>query len=167
MVIIALIAADVGLGLGRHWSVVPHDHFAPMVQVTLAVDMLYIWSLVWSKLSLLLLYYRVFRFGYFKRACYAAGALVGAWAVVSTVLLFILCVPLYKYWDKTVEGHCSDPAPVRLFNSIATIITDVLILCLPLPQIWRLQGLRMVDRIGLSVLFALGFLSVALAPVLL
>lgn len=131
-----------------------------MIQVGITVDIMYTWSLVWSKLSLLALYYRVFGFGYFKRACWAVMVLVVAWAITSSLSLFLLCVPLAKYWDPSLKGHCGDPIPVRLANSVATIVTDVIILCLPIPQIWGLHGLRGTERAGLVLLFALGFLSV-------
>lgn len=154
----ALIAGDVGLGLGLHSKYVAPSNAVPMVQIGLAVDIMYIWSLVWSKLSLLALYYRVFRFGYFKFACWVVAALVLVWALAATISLFLLCVPLAKYWDSSIHGRCIDYAPVRLTNSLATIVTDVMILCLPIPQIWRLHGLRGTEKLGLSVLFTLGFL---------
>lgn len=53
---------------------------------------------------------------------------------------------------------------IRLFNAGATIVTDVMILCLPVPQIWKLQHLRVTEKLGLSVVFALGFLSVTPSP---
>lgn len=154
----ALIAGDVGLGLGLHFKYVAAANAAPMVQIALAVDILYIWSLVWSKLSLLALYYRVFRFGYFKRVCWVVAVLVVLWAMAATITLFVLCIPLAKYWDPTLPGKCMDYAPVRLSNSIATIVTDFMILCLPIPQIWGLHGLRGTEKLGLTVLFTLGFL---------
>lgn len=154
----ALIAGDVGLGLGLHSKYVAASSAVPMVQIGLAVDIMYIWSLVWSKLSLLALYYRVFRFGYFKLACWVVAALVLVWALAATISLFFLCIPLEKYWDSSIHGRCIDYAPVRLANSLATIVTDVMILCLPIPQIWRLHGLRGTEKLGLSILFTLGFL---------
>lgn len=158
IVIVALMAVDVHLGLGLHWRYVPAANAIPIVLVTISIDIMYIWSVVLSKLSLLALYYRVFRFGYFKRACWGVGGLVLAWAIASTIVLFTLCVPFSKYWDPTVEGHCLNFTTVRLCNSIATIVTDVMILCLPVPQIWGLHGLRTGDKLGLTALFALGFL---------
>lgn len=154
----ALIAGDVGLGLGLHSKYVAPANAVPMVQIALAVDIMYVWSLVWSKLSLLALYYRVFCFGYFKRACWVVAVLVLVWALAATISLFLLCIPLAKYWDTTIPGHCMEYAPVRLANSLATIVTDVLILCLPIPQIWGLHGLRGAEKLGLTILFTLGFL---------
>lgn len=140
----------------------PVANLVTMIQLSLTVDIMYTWGLVLSKLGLLALYYRVFRFGYFKRACWVVAVVVVAWGIVATISLFLLCIPLNKYWEPTVAGQCFDPAPVRLANSISTIVTDVIILCLPIPQIWGLHGLRRTDRIGLTAVFAMGFLSVLL-----
>lgn len=124
--------------------------------------------MVWSKLSLLFLYYRVFRFGYFKQAGYAIGALVIAWAIVATFLTYFYCFPISKIWDLSKSGYCIDSTAIRLFNASATILTDVMILCLPIPQIWKLQHLRFAEKMGLSVVFAIGFLCVLLpySPIL-
>lgn len=155
---VCLIAVDVSLGLGLHMKYVPAANLPTMIQVGLSVDIMYTWCLVWSKLSLLALYYRVFRFGYFKLACWIAAILVVIWAMASTISLFLLCIPLAKYWDSSIHGRCIEYAPVRLANSLATIVTDVIILCLPIPQIWGLHGLRGTEKLGLTLLFALGFL---------
>ncbi|KAJ4406059.1 hypothetical protein N0V82_010205 [Gnomoniopsis sp. IMI 355080] len=163
VLVAGLIAGDVGLGLGLHAQFVAEGHAVSMVQLALAIDIMYIWCIVWSKLSLIALYYRVFGFGYFKSACWVVAMLVVAWAIASTISLFLLCVPLAKYWNGSLKGHCSDPAPVRLRNSIATIITDVMILCLPIPQIWGLHGLRVTDRFGLTIVFAVGLFVVSIA----
>lgn len=128
-----------------------------MIKVALVIDVLYLWSLVWSKISVVLLYCRVFRFGYIKWVAYAIGALVIALAMISTFLTGFLCVPLSKDWDPSLPGYCLDETYIRIFNSASTIFTDIIILCLPAPQIWRLQ-LRKSEKVGLTCLFALGLL---------
>lgn len=154
---ISFFAGTISLGLGRHVEYVPPNNIATLVKMALVIDILYIWSLVWSKISVLLLYYRVFRFGYFKTAVYALGAFVVVLAIVSTVLTCILCVPLRKAWDKDVPGYCLSEENLRIFNSASAIFTDIVILCLPIAQIWRLQ-LRKSEKAGLICYFALGSL---------
>lgn len=151
------VSAAVALGLGLHVKEVPPSHTFSLLKVALVIDVLYLWSLVWSKISVLLLYYRVFRFGYFKTAAYAIGALVVALAIVSTLLLGFICVPLSKVWDPSLPGYCLSQTSVRIFNSTSTIFTDLIILCLPAPQIWKLQ-LQKSKKAGLTCLFALGSL---------
>lgn len=147
------------MGLGRHAEHVSLQDVVSLAKIALVIDVLYLWNLAWSKISLLLLYYRVFRFGYVKSAAYAIGALVVLLAVVSTFLTGFLCVPLSKVWDDSLPGHCLDQQNLRIFNSVSTIVTDIIILCLPMPQIWKLQ-LQRAQKTGLTCLFALGFLWV-------
>lgn len=104
---VVIIAINIALGLGLHADSLSWDTVGPMAILVLVVDTFYIWSLVCSKLSLLLLYYRVFRFGYFKMAAYAIGALVSAWGLVATILAFTTCVPARKLWTPSLPGHCS------------------------------------------------------------
>lgn len=155
--LVALISTAVGLGLGLHLFSVDPANYVTMIKVVLVVDFFYIWSLVWSKTSVLCLYYRVFPFGYMKRMGCGMAALVVVWAIVSTVLLFHVCVPLRRLWDLNAGGHCHDATTFRLFNSVATIVTDLVILSLPLPQIWRLH-LRTVEKVFATAVFGLGFL---------
>lgn len=148
------------MGLGRHVEYVSSKDVVSLAKIALVIDVLYLWNLAWSKISVLLLYYRVFRFGYLKSAAYAIGALVVLLAVVSTFLTGFLCVPLSKVWDDSLPGHCLSQQNLRIFNSASTIVTDIIILCLPMPQIWKLQ-LRKAQKTCLTCLFALGFLWVS------
>lgn len=157
LLLVAVMATAVGFGLGLHGADIDHANAIPMVKTVLVAEILYNWSLVWSKTSLLVLYSRVFCFGYMRCAGCAVGALVVVWAVVSTVWMLLLCVP----FDGSLEGLDSEPIAFRLFNSVGTIITDMMILSLPVPQIWGLHGLRAIEKASLTALFGLGLLSVS------
>lgn len=156
---VAATSAAVGLGVGLHVRDIPLENGVPLIKAVLVVDFFYIWALVWSKLSLLLLYYRTFRFGYIKSAGITVGALILGWAVASTVLLFLICVPLNRLWDPhVVGGHCADSTKFRLVNSVITIVTDLVIMCLPMPFIWSLHSLKRMEKVSLSAIFCLGIL---------
>lgn len=81
-----------------------------------------------------------------------------SWAIAATFLTYFYCFPLSRIWDLSKPGHCIDSTAIRLFNAAVTIATDIMILCLPIPQIWNLQNLRFIEKMGLSVVFAMGFL---------
>lgn len=103
---VVAIAKAMTLGLGLHADSLSWDSIVEMIILTLVVDTFYILSLVCSKLSLLLLYYRVFRFGYFKKAGFAIGALCSAWGVIVVILSFTSCSPARKLWTPSLPGHC-------------------------------------------------------------
>ncbi|KAK0722394.1 hypothetical protein B0T26DRAFT_604717, partial [Lasiosphaeria miniovina] len=52
------------------------------------------------------------------------------------------CVPVHKYWDPTVPGHCNNEADQYLVTSGLTILTDVLVLVIPIKIVVGLQAAR-------------------------
>lgn len=144
------------LGLGRHSAVVS-ENLVRISQLVVAGQVLYVFNLVWSKVGLLLLYYRIFRFANVKRWSYLIGGFVFGWAVIMTFLFCFVCVPLEKLWNPAAEGYCIDQVATWIANAASTILTDLMILVLPLPAIWKLQ-LSWREKYGLLVAFTLGFL---------
>lgn len=112
-------------------------------------------SLSTTKLSILFQYLRIFPNRRFRLSCYLVISLVvafGIWAVVSG---FLNCVPVERFWDDSVQGHCLSFAGVWLFNASFNMATDLTLLVLPMPMLLHLQLPRR-QRNGLMVLFALG-----------
>jgi hypothetical protein len=66
-------------GMGLHADKVPMDDIVRMAKFLVVAEILYVFNLVWSKLSILLMYYRIFNFPYFKKMAYIIGAFVIAW----------------------------------------------------------------------------------------
>jgi hypothetical protein len=131
-------------------------------KLLLASDMMYVSSLSLSKLSALLMQYRIFDVAHnFKRWVWAIGTFVVAWWVVVFLLLIFLCWPVQKRWDVSIPGHCSSRSSGSIANSVMTIVGDVMLLVLPIPQIWKLQ-LRLTEKILLTLIFCLGFWYVPL-----
>lgn len=62
------------------------------------------------------------------------------------------CVPVYKYWDKTVPGHCNNEALQYLITSGLTVLTDVLVLIIPIKIVIGLQVARKLKIILICLL---------------
>jgi hypothetical protein len=60
------------------------------------------------KISILLQYRRIFVQSRIQRIILVFLVLFGVWTIVSTLLLSLVCVPVAKFWEPTVEGHCLD-----------------------------------------------------------
>ena len=148
-------------GLGLHADVVDPERVIVMLKELVAAETLYAWSLGWTKLSVLLMYYRVFRVRHFKVTAYAIGILVMSWVVCVTFLFIFTCAPVEKLWYPDVPGRCISQTGTWIANGVSTIITDLMILVLPAPHIWRLQA-RTAIKIGVCVSFGLGGLYAAL-----
>lgn len=105
------------------------------------------------------MYYRIFHTPFFKKMVIAVGTYVICWAITITFLFTFICVPVQKLWRPEIPGHCVSELGVWLANASSTIFSDIMILLLPIPQVWKLN-LRTPEKVGLTVVFGLGFLYV-------
>lgn len=73
----------------------------------------------------------------------------------------LICKPIKYNWDKTIPGgHCGDLNGIFRWTSLPNLITDIAMLILPLPMIWKLHtGLS--QKIGLSPTFVTGSMYVS------
>ncbi len=126
----------------------------------MAVQVLYFSNAVLTKMSLLFLYQRIFGvIRPFRIALFVSGFCVMGYWIACTVLAFTGCHPVTKNWDKTVPGGCVDLIAFFRWNGICNLLIDFLILCLPMPMVWRLR-ITVKQKIVLSAMFALGLLWV-------
>lgn len=145
-------------GMGLHaGTAVPISNQVMIAKFLVVAEILYVFNLVWTKLSILLMYYRIFHFPYFKRWAYIIGTFVVLWVICITFLFVFICVPVQKLWYPDLPGRCINQVGTWIANAVSTIVTDLAILVLPMPQVWKLQ-LRLSEKIALTVAFSLGFL---------
>ncbi|KAI6779238.1 uncharacterized protein J7T54_007765 [Emericellopsis cladophorae] len=155
LVVVGFIFAMYASGMGLHADLVDPTDIVMMAQWLVVAEILYAFNLGWTKLSLLLMYYRIFRFPYFKRMAWIVGVFVMAWVVCITFLFVFICVPVEKLWYPELPGHCINQVGTWIANAISTIFTDLVILLMPIPQVWRLN-LKMREKLGLTAAFGLG-----------
>lgn len=144
-------------GMGLHADTVDPNNVVLIAKFLVVAEVLYVFNLVWTKISILLMYYRIFHFPYFKRWAYGIGTFIICWVITITFLFIFICVPVEKLWYPQLPGHCINQVATWIANATSTIATDLVILFLPMPQIWKLQ-LRTSEKVGLTVAFGLGFL---------
>ena len=91
----------------------------------------------------------------FRRLAYAVGFVVLAWWIAIILVSIFSCTPVRGYWDRTIPATCIDSRAFYLSNSIANIITDVIIIGLALWMVWHLHTTR-GQKAALSFIFGLG-----------
>lgn len=102
------------------------------------------------KLSILLLYLRLFTVSRaFRVMTWATGALVVAYSVAGFVGTLAACNPK--------KGTCKNISQLAACSSALNILTDLIIIILPLPQVWRLHA-TFKQKLGLAIIFTTGFL---------
>lgn len=116
-------------------------------------------SLLFTKISLLLQYLRIFPSYKFRIVCYIVMGIVAAYSAWAIVSGFVNCVPVAKFWDRELPGHCLSFEALWFFNASMNIATDLTLLILPMPLITQLQ-LPKRQKFALMGVFALGGLLV-------
>lgn len=163
MIVVGFIFAMHVNGMGMHADLVEPAKVVWMAKWLVVAEILYAWNLGWTKISILLMYYRIFRLPYFKKMAWAVGTFVMVWVVIITFIFLFICVPVQKMWYPDIPGKCINQVATWIANAASTIFTDLVILIMPIPPIWRLT-LAKREKIGITTAFGLGSLYVARAP---
>lgn len=117
----------------------------------------YIASLFFTKTSAILFYLRVFKSeGWFLWISSSAIALNIVWAVAIGCISFFPCRPVEKFWNQPLPGMCIDMPAILAAFAVLNVLTDTLILIMPLPMIWQLK-ISWVRKLGFAVVFVLGY----------
>ena len=84
--------------------------------------------------------------------------LIFGWGVLAFSVTWAFCSPIAYGWDVTIPGgHCANRDAGYLVVGIVDAVTDLLILILPMPMIWKLQIPR-VRQVSLVVIFSIAIL---------
>lgn len=103
------------------------------------------------------MYRLVFRGKAFRHVMIAVGLLVLGWMIGVVFAQIFTCTPVQRAWNPTVERHCIGTTKFYYGDAIANLLMNVVILCLPLPLIWRLN-ITTHRKLAISGIFLLGSL---------
>lgn len=82
--------------------------------------------------------------------------IVGTWSVGLVLASIFTCIPVYGFWDKSVNPTCI-PNVQWYIHSAGNIASDILIFVLPVPILWRLN-MTLITRLTLILVFCFGAL---------
>lgn len=115
-------------------------------------------SLMLIKFTLFFQYYRLIQEVPHYRMFYIVIMIaVTGWVVAQEFVLIFSCTPIPSYWDRSIPGTCLDSNLLGWMNAIGNIVTDLIVLILPIPVVWRLN-LKRGRKWAVLGIFALGFL---------
>ncbi|KAL8825258.1 MAG: hypothetical protein Q9170_007866 [Blastenia crenularia] len=143
----------ISYGLGRHAVLI--TNLAAMARGLNASIIFYITSLLFTKISILLLYRRIFPSRKFHVILWALGIFIFAFSTVNVFVILFQCNPVKAGFNPLIKGRCIDSETMILVVAILTVVTDFVILGLPLPLVWKLQ-MRRTRKIQVSLIFLLG-----------
>ncbi|KAL4890898.1 hypothetical protein BDV59DRAFT_209293 [Aspergillus ambiguus] len=111
-----------------------------------------------TKLSILLLYLRVFAPSRKSKTYFFIQVLIWVnllFYTANTIVKIFECNPRSKIWNRDTPGHCVNINSLIMTAAVFNVVSDVLILLLPIACVWRLQ-MTLSKKLGTSAVFAAG-----------
>ncbi|KAL5339806.1 hypothetical protein BJX70DRAFT_139713 [Aspergillus crustosus] len=146
-------------GAGRHVGEVDPSSVVVTLKAILPLEALYgiVMSLV--KTSIMVFYLNIFGSKRsFRMGVAITMTIVWLWAISVILETLLLCRPLAFNWDITLEGgKCGNRNATYVVTGTLNLVTDLMVMALPIPHIWKLQ-LGIAKKIALSVVFSMGLL---------
>ena len=113
---------------------------------------------MFSKIAVLLCYLRISTKSLFRTGVFVVMGVVFAYNIALMLSLIFACRPIAKNWDATImTGSCINRPAVYLANGVLNVVTDFIILLMPLPMIRGLH-LPLRQKILLGAMFSVGSL---------
>ncbi|KAF2727232.1 hypothetical protein EJ04DRAFT_451713 [Polyplosphaeria fusca] len=151
-------------GAGTHLLVLAIFNPARLVvwyKTQKAIEYLYLMAVSFPKLAIICLYLRLFGSERGLRcAALATGVLVSIIAIAGIFVSSFMCRPFAYNWNKTIPGgQCGQIETGYRMVSIPNIVTDVVMLVLPLPALWRLK-VDLATKLSLTATFVVGSIGI-------
>ncbi|KAL1635933.1 hypothetical protein SLS58_010038 [Diplodia intermedia] len=127
-----------------------------------ASSWMYYLALGLSKLSVTVQFLRIFVTPKTLLVTRCTIGFVVSWTIISVCVGAFECVPIARYWDKTIAGRCINGKETFLANACMNILTDFIIIGIPVPSLLKLQ-VGAAKKMGLLFAFSLGLVVCAIS----
>jgi hypothetical protein len=125
------------------------------IQISVFLEACYFPIIACIKLSFLALYGEIFPQRYFHHLLWAFASFIAMWLIASLIVTVFQCIPISFVWDRDQEGYCLDYSISVLVLTIVNIVTDFVLLAMPVPLVRKLVMSRQKKRLICGT-FALG-----------
>jgi hypothetical protein len=140
----------------HYWHVDPAN--APrLFQLFYASQILYVMIQVCAKVAILVFYNRIFTSRWFKITVRIFIAFLVGHGLIYILLCALQCMPVRSIWDRNIERKCLDVNAMALSGAAFSIVEDIAILILPIPDLLKLQ-FGMKSKVSLLIMFSIGSL---------
>ncbi|KAM3509122.1 hypothetical protein MY11210_006461 [Beauveria gryllotalpidicola] len=152
-------------GAGNHLpQLTGGDYLTRFSQATLAAEVLYALALGCTKMSITWMIKRIFFESCHTWIPYCLMAVNFCWMIQNILTGVLLCRPITLNWDPDGRGYCGNQKVAFSAVSIVDIITDILIISLPVKMLWGLQ-MRRTYKIAVACMFGAGLVIIAFTAV--
>jgi hypothetical protein len=148
----------VHLGMGIDLWNIPFEQFdiTAWYRWNYVQDLIYSFVIGFVKVSILLLYLKLFKVKKTVRVLvFGMITVIALYTIIITFLTIFACHPINKLWDLLPGGYCLNSAAVGIALGALQIISDFVILGIPVPIVFSLQ-LPTPKKIAILIVFASG-----------
>ncbi|KXJ88952.1 hypothetical protein Micbo1qcDRAFT_196884 [Microdochium bolleyi] len=159
--LVALAAVEfvsAGHGLGLHFWDVGLENEEILLILFYVSQIVYVFVQVLVKLSILLLYNRLFPTAWFQTTVKITSAFVILHGLAFVFAVVFQCNPIPAAWNRHIDGRCIDISAVILVGAVFSIIEDFILMFLPITEIRKLKMKTRV-KVTLGFVFAIGSFS--------
>ncbi|KAL4962949.1 CFEM domain-containing protein [Aspergillus stella-maris] len=153
------------IGLGKDIWFVPFPQITDILLLFYLEQVLYVASTALTKISMLLLFLRVFPSERFQLITKITLAFVTLWGIALLFANIFQCTPVsysWTYWDREHSGSCRQWGTPLLAHSVVNVLLDVVIMVLPLPTLLRMQ-IPWARKGGVCAMFAVWIVAAVVA----
>ncbi|KAL3430143.1 hypothetical protein BDV09DRAFT_199905 [Aspergillus tetrazonus] len=138
------IAIVVGkYGGGYHYTDVSSTDMTLFRKFCYIATVLYCPMALLTKIALLSILVRIFSpYKHRVRFIYGFLAAITIYYVIAEIVKIRMCDPVPGYWTLDPHAKCLDQRAALIADSVISMVSDILILILPLPLTWSLQMSR-------------------------
>lgn len=144
-------------GLGYEYSAITGNWYF-IETLLLPFDVLFGACVLTTKLSVLFFYRRVFTSRTMRIATFVTLILVVLWGIGNLLQTFLVCHIIDGTWHATNPNFCPDLQASFISIGLFNLITNTIIMLVPLYTVWTLQKVRISTRLGLSAVFLLNLM---------
>ncbi|KAF3765378.1 hypothetical protein M406DRAFT_27294, partial [Cryphonectria parasitica EP155] len=147
-------------GVGKHAAYLSEtepETLTTFFKYLVAISTWYAATEGFAKLAVCLLYRRIFPQRPVQFVIHITMGVLICTSLAVTLAILFDCMPFSAHW-ATTEGqisHCIDTESLYIWCSFPNIVTDVVLLLLPMPVLWNLKASAGM-RIGVIITFLFG-----------
>ncbi|RMZ16238.1 hypothetical protein D0862_01324 [Hortaea werneckii] len=149
------------IGLGKDTWMLEPQHITDVLYMFFVLEFVYIGILVITKISILLLYLRIFPSTvstWFRVNVWIVIGLCSAYCLAMWFSILFECDPIgynWNRWDGEHEGKCINARALIYSSSTINIVLDLMVFFLPFPKLMKLE-VSGRKKIGICLTFVVG-----------
>ena len=154
----SLITLSLGAPMGVGYPIIETlPNLVPILKMLVAYELIFATCTSTIKMGVMFFYLRVFVNSGLRLAIKLVMGFVLLWSVGNILQVFLICRPFAAAYDPSIKGECGNQVGAFIAIGAFNVVTDAMILTLPIPTIWRLNMSRST-KAGISGVLLIGLM---------